>query len=105
MLRPPPVVVDANVLRNDILYACRTGRRTVLVTAAKAGFLRLFCAEQAYEEVIEHSSDWATDGQVTRDAFLRRWLLEYLPLIRVVQIGEGHLAWLSPANRQFGHTE
>ena len=42
LLRPPPVVVDANVLRNDILYACRTGRRTVLVTAANAGFLRLF---------------------------------------------------------------
>ena len=97
LLRPPPVVVDANVLRNDILYACRTGRRTVLVTAANAGFLRLFCAEHVYEEVIEHSSDWAADGQVTRDAFLRRWLLEYLPLIRVVQIGEGHLAWLSPA--------
>ena len=97
LLRPPPVVVDANVLRNDILYACRTGRRTVLVTAANGGFLRLFCAEHVYEEVIEHSSDWAADGQVTRDAFLRRWLLEYLPLIRVVQIGEGHLAWLSPA--------
>jgi hypothetical protein len=23
LLRPPPVVVDANVLRNDILPACR----------------------------------------------------------------------------------
>ncbi len=97
LLRPPPVVVDANVLRNDILYACRTGRRTVLVTAANAGFLRLFCAEHVYEEVIEHGGEWAADGQVTRDVFLRRWLLEYLPLIRVVPIGEGHLAWLSPA--------
>ena len=45
LLRPPPVVVDANVLRNDILHACRTGQRTVLVTAANAGLLRLFCAE------------------------------------------------------------
>jgi E1-E2 ATPase len=35
--------------------------------------------------------------QASRDDFLRRWLLEYLPLIRVVPIGEGHLAWLSPA--------
>ena len=25
LLRPPPVVIDANVLRNDIRRACRTG--------------------------------------------------------------------------------
>lgn len=97
LLRPPPVVVDANVLRNDILRACRTGRRTVLVTAANAGLLRLFCAEHVYLEVIEHSGDWTATGAVTRDAFLRRWLLEYLPLIRVVTIGEGYLSWLDPA--------
>jgi predicted nucleic acid-binding protein len=97
LLRPPPVVVDANILRNDILYACRTGQRTVLVTAANAGHLRLFCAEHVYQEVIEHSGEWTAGGQVTRADFLRRWLLEYLPLIRVVPIGEGHLAWLSPA--------
>lgn len=97
LLRPPPVVVDANVLRNDILRACRTGQRTVLVTAANAGLLRLFCAEHVYREVIEHSGDWTVGGPVTRDAFLRRWLLEYLPLIRVVPIEEGHLSWLDPA--------
>ena len=97
LLRPPPVVVDANVLRNDILRACRTGQRTVLVTAANAGLIRLFCAEHVYDEVIEHSGDWTADGPVTRDDFLRAWLLEYLPLIRVVPIGEGHLAWLGPA--------
>ena len=28
LLRPPPVVVDANILRNDIRRACRTGQRT-----------------------------------------------------------------------------
>jgi hypothetical protein len=90
-------VVDANVLRNDIRRACRTGQRTVLVTAANVGLLRLFCAEHVYREVIEHSGEWTAAGPVTRDDFLRRWLLEYLPLIRVVPIGEGHLAWLSPA--------
>jgi hypothetical protein len=72
LLRPPPVVVDANVLRNDILRACRT----VLSTAANAGLLRLFCAEHVYLEVIEHSGDWTGGGPVTRDAFLCRWLLE-----------------------------
>ncbi len=45
LLRPPPVVVDANVFRNDILRACRKGQRTVLVTAANAGLLRMFCDE------------------------------------------------------------
>ena len=79
-------MVDANVLRNDILRACRTGQRTVLVTAANAGLLRLFCARHVYDEVIEHSGDWTVGGLVTRDAFLRRWLLEYLPLIRVVPV-------------------
>jgi len=97
LLRPPPIAVDANVLRNDIRRACRTGQRTVLVTAANAGLLRLFCAEHVYREVIEHSGEWTATGPVTREDFLRRWLLEYLPLIRVVPIEEGHLAWLGPA--------
>lgn len=76
LLRPPPVVVDANVQRNDILRACRTGQRTVLVTAANAGLFRLFCAQHVYDEVIEHSGEWTAGGPVTRGAFLRRWLLE-----------------------------
>jgi predicted nucleic acid-binding protein len=97
LLRPPPVVVDANILRNDILRACRTGQRTVLVTAANAGLLRLFCAEHVYQEVAEHAGDWTAGGPVTRADFLRRWVLEYLPLIRIVGIGEGHLGWLNPA--------
>jgi hypothetical protein len=96
LLRPPPVVIDANVLRNDILRACRTGKRTVLVTAANAGLFRLFCAEHVYGEVIEHSGDWTAEGPVTREVFLREWLLEYLPLIRVVRFDEGQLAWLAP---------
>ena len=97
LLRPPPVVVDANILRNDIRRACRTGQRTVLVTAANAGLIRLFCARHVHDEVIEHSGEWTATGPVTRDDFLRAWLLEYLPLIRVVPIGDEHLAWLGPA--------
>ena len=97
LLRPPPVVVDANILRNDIRRACRKGQRTVLVTAANAGLIRLFCARHVHDEVIEHSGEWTATGPVTRDDFLRAWLLEYLPLIRVVPIGDEHLAWLGPA--------
>jgi hypothetical protein len=47
--------------------------------------------------VIEHSGEWTATGPVTRNDFLRAWLLEYLPLIRVVAIGDDHLAWLGPA--------
>jgi hypothetical protein len=97
LLRPPPVVVDANVLRNDVRRACRTGQRTVLVSAANAGLLRLFCAEHVYREVFEHSGDWTATGPVTRDAFLRMWLMEYLPLIRVVSVEDRHLEWLGSA--------
>jgi hypothetical protein len=90
-------VVDANILRNDIRRACRTGQRTVLVTAANAGLIRLFCAQHVHDEVIEHSGEWTATGPVTRNDFLRAWLLEYLPLIRVVPIGDEHLAGLGPA--------
>src|SRR5208282_2065470 len=90
LLCPPPVVVDANIFRDDILRACRTGQRTVLVTAANAGLLRLFCAEHVFGEVVEHSGDWTASGPVKRESFLRQWLLEYLPLIRIVEINEGH---------------
>lgn len=83
-------MVDANILRNDIRRFCRTGQRTVLVSAANAGCIRLFCARHVYDEVIEHSGEWTATGPVTRDDFLRAWLLEYLPLIRVVSIGDEH---------------
>src|SRR5260221_6043253 len=96
LLRPPPVVVDANILRNDVLRSCRTGQRTVLVTAANAGLLRMFCAEHVYQEVIEHSGDWTASGPITRDCFLGNWLSEYLPLLRIVKINEGQLGWLDP---------
>ena len=72
MLLRPLIVGDTNVLRNDIRRACRTGQRTVLVTAANAGLLRLFCAEHVYEEVIEHSGDWTATGPVTRDVSCAR---------------------------------
>lgn len=87
----PPIVVDANVLRNDILYSCRNDRRTSLVTAANAGFLRMFCAEHVIEEVNEHSQRWAQEGRVKQTAFVDRWKEEYLRLIRCVDVPNGLL--------------
>jgi len=80
-----PVVVDANVLRNDVLYACRNQQRTVLVNAANAGAIRLYAASHVVAEVAEHAKRWATEsGDVQYGAFRRRWATEYLPLLRVV---------------------
>lgn len=36
-------------------------------------------------------------GPVTRNDFLRAWLLQYLPLIRGVPVADEHQAWLAPA--------
>jgi hypothetical protein len=91
---PPPVVPDASRLRNDILYACRNEQRTTLVTAANAGLFRLFCAQHVVDEVVEHSADWTDGSPVSRTAFLRRWVREYLPVIRVVRSDDELLASL-----------
>ena len=82
----PPLVADANVLRNDILYACRHDQRTSLVTATNAGVLRLFCASHVPEEVEEHAAEWAADGGVDLCDFIRRWRTDYVPLLRCVSV-------------------
>ena len=82
----PPLVIDANVLRNDILYSCRMQQRTTLVTAANARVLRLFCASHVPEEVEEHAAEWAAEGKVDVDELLRRWRSEYVPLLRRVEV-------------------
>ncbi len=84
LLRPPPIVLDANRLRDTVLYGCRNDRQTVLVTAANAGLVRLYAARHVVDEVAEHGLPWADAAGVPRATFLRRWFTEYLPLIRVV---------------------
>ncbi len=82
----PPLVADANVLRNDILYACKHDQRTSLVTGTNAGVLRLFCASHVPQEVERHAPRWAKEGGVELDGFLDRWRREYLPLLRCVEV-------------------
>jgi hypothetical protein len=62
----PPVVPDANWLRNDIRYACDHDQRTVLVNATNAGLLRLFCAQHVIDEVVEHSEEWVAGLKSSR---------------------------------------
>lgn len=81
----PPLVLDANPLRGDVIRACRNGR-TVLVTAANAGALRLYAASHVIEEVAEHAERWAWEsGDVSLATFQTCWEEEYLPLVRVIE--------------------
>jgi predicted nucleic acid-binding protein len=84
LLNPPPVVVDANRLRDVLLYASKNHQRPVLLTAANAGLLRLFCAQHVLDEVVEHSTEWTEGSAVTRTQLLQQWTLGCLPLLRVV---------------------
>ena len=91
MFPAAPVVPDANELRGDVLYACRNQRRTVLVNAANAGAIRLYCAEHVIAEVEEHAAEWTLGGPVTTEQFLDCWRSNYLPLMRVVAVPDGLL--------------
>ncbi len=93
----PPIVADANRLRENVLYSCRTGRRTVLITAANSGATRIYCASHVLEEVAEHAREWTErSAGVSLGSFLEQWESEYLPLIREVQDGEIPLGVLNP---------
>lgn len=83
---PRPVVLDANRLYQDLRPACRNDRRTVLVSAANAGAIRLFCARHVVDEFYEHADEWADKAEIDRGVFMRRWASEYAPLLRVVDV-------------------
>jgi predicted nucleic acid-binding protein len=81
------VIVDANVLRNDIIYACEhDGVRTILVSAANAGFLRLFCASHVVAEVADHFAEWSEQEGVDARQFEAVWVMQYLPLLRMIAV-------------------
>lgn len=92
----PPIVLDACVLRDDILHSCSRGR-TVLTNAANEGFLRLFVARHVLEEVERHSERWAADARVPHEGFLERWRSDYLPLIHLVSVPRDATEMLTPA--------
>ncbi|MBN9375601.1 MAG: hypothetical protein J0I40_09470 [Cellulomonas sp.] len=84
-----PVVLDAMALRDQLLRIARTGQRTVLVTAANSGVLRLFCARHVMEEVEEHQAEWATQKGVSVPLVHAVWLDTLAPLLRCVEVPTG----------------
>lgn len=47
-------------------------------------------------EVAKHSEEWVAGTDISRTAFLHRWLVEYLPLIRVLQDDDVSPSLLTP---------
>jgi predicted nucleic acid-binding protein len=100
--KPRPVVGDTRCLAEDIAYACRANRRTVLVTAANEQIIRLFCSAHVVSEIFEHHAVWSSGAKrtVPREEFLQRYVTEYMPLMRVVPDDGVPESWLSLSERQ-----
>lgn len=94
------VVADACRLRDDLLYACRHGQRTTLLTAANEGDLRVFCCPHVLDEMLEHAEEWAQEADVSPTDLLARWHADYLAVIRVVDGVENLGELLDLAERQ-----
>jgi len=88
------VVVDANTLRNNIIYACRhEGAPTTLVNGANSQMLRLFCALHVLEELHEHYREWCEEEDVPVAKFVKHFMTSYAPLLRAVrQVPDGLLS-------------
>ncbi len=83
---PLTIVVDANVLHDDILYACRKRQRTTLITAANEGGLRIYAAEHVIREVHRDTEEWC-EGKCDPRAFRECFARDYLPRIQVLPDG------------------
>jgi hypothetical protein len=94
-----PLVVDANVLRDDIGYVCRAGKRTALLSATNARIFRMYCAQHVYDEVEEHAAAWAVEMRLDPDAYVSVWRENYVPLLRRVWTNAME-SLLSPAERR-----
>jgi predicted nucleic acid-binding protein len=92
------VVADANELRGEVIRTCRAGR-TILLTAANTGALRLYLASHVVEEVTEHGARWALEAGVDPAHFMDCWRHEYLPLARVVSDRDLSIDLLGEAER------
>jgi predicted nucleic acid-binding protein len=87
-----PVVIDANALRNDLIRTTGRGDRTVLVSAANSGVLRLFCARHVVDEVWKYLPEWSKKAKLLEEDVARTWASQYLPLLRCVDLPDGLLS-------------
>jgi predicted nucleic acid-binding protein len=84
-----PLVLDANMIRGELIRMGGSGR-TVLVNAANSGVFRLFVAEHVVDEVWEHYATWARRRKVAAADVRAAWESGLLPLLRCVTVPD---AW------------
>ncbi len=84
----PPIVLDTNVLRADLLYSIKNQRRTALVNLTNSGVIRLFVAPHVLAEMEEHGTEWAIDLSIDTDEFFETYRYLYLPLLRCTEVSE-----------------
>lgn len=94
-----PLVIDANVLRSEILRVTRRGGEpTRLITAASVGAVRLYCAQHVIDEVERHLTEWAEAASADPLEAARAWDATHRRLLVCVEddpatIYLGNEAW------------
>lgn len=83
-----PLVLDANMIRGELIRMVGNGR-TVLVNAANSGVFRLFVAQHVVDEVWEHYATWARRKKVAAADVREAWESALLPLLRCVTVPDG----------------
>jgi predicted nucleic acid-binding protein len=81
---PLVVVPDSTYLLNNVKAACERNARTILVTAANLGAIRLYCARHVIEEVYKHSVEFAEKAEVAQGEYVTRFESEYIPHLRLI---------------------
>lgn len=81
-----PIVVDANVIRSEIIRMARTGIRTILASAASYGVLRLYCARHVIQEIDRHCDEWAVQAGLDPQRVRAVWQETHMRLIRWVDL-------------------
>lgn len=81
-----PIVVDANVIRGELIRMARSGTRTILASAASYGVLRLYCARHVVNEIYEHCDEWADQAGVDPQLLRNVWQETHMRLLRLVDL-------------------
>ena len=78
-------MTDTNALGNDLARCARSGR-TILVSGAVSGALRLYCPEHVVREIYKWMDLWAERAGRPVEEVAQLWAREYLPILRVVRV-------------------
>jgi len=81
-----PLVVDTNVLISDVIASMRTPAPSQLLTLARLGKIRIFAATHVDHEMRMHLPRVAREYNHSPIDALERWMVEYLPVIKFIDV-------------------